>query len=217
MRGTVMGVTAGLAAMLTASAGAQSLAPAAHAGGDALFISPMGEPFRGPTGATGVRAWFDGADANHDGALSLAEMRADADRFFLILNTVRDREIDPGELRVYEEQIAPEIRVGVGGLGITSGWAPKRRSGLSSDFSKTGTVDAPLERDTVRRGAGLYGVLAVPNPVASADTNLNRGISAEEFGRAARDRFMLLDGNHDGLIRFDELPALPSRQMRRTR
>lgn len=212
-----MVVAASLAAMLAAVATAQSPAPAPHPVGDALFISPMGEPFRGSSGAAELRTWFDRADANRDGGLSLAEMRSDADRFFLVLNNNRDREIDPAELRVYEEQMAPEIRVGVGGLGISSGWAPKRRSGLSSEFSKTGTVDPPLERDTVRRGAGLYGVLAIPNPVASADTNLNRGISAEEFSRAARDRFMLLDGNHDGVIRFDELPALPSRMMRKSR
>jgi hypothetical protein len=203
--------------MLAAIAAARGNTQTNKTGGDALFISPMGEPFRGASSQAGVSAWFAGVDANRDGGLSLAEMRADADRFFQVLNTNRDREIDPSELRIYEEQIAPEIRVGVGGLNITSGWAPKRQSGLSSEYSKTGSADPTPERIVVRRGAGLYGLLAIPNPVASTDINLNRGISAEEFARAARERFGLLDANHDGMVRFEELPSLPSRQMRKAR
>ena len=46
-----------------------------------LFISPMGEPFRGPDP---VRQWFDGADANKDGALTADEFVADAMRFFAV-------------------------------------------------------------------------------------------------------------------------------------
>ncbi len=183
-----------------------------------LFISPMGEPFRGASSGEQLRVWFSRADTNRDGALSLAEMRADADRFFQVLNINHDREIDPAELRVYEEQIAPEIRVGISSVdGVTSGYGRKYRSRLSSEYSKTGTPDAPLERDSVRRGAGRFGLLATPNPVASTDANLNRGISAAEFERAARDRFALLDANHDGHVRLDELPSLPSRLLRKPR
>lgn len=215
MRGLAMVTMVGVLAATLASAVSAQPAPASS--GSELFISPMGEPFRGASGAGQLRAWFSGADADRNGALSLAEMRADGDRFYLALNLNRDREIDPTELRAYE-LLVPEIRVGVGGLGITSGNARSRRSRLSPEYSKAaGTVLTPLDPDTVRRGAGLYGVLATPNPVASTDINFNRGISAEEFGRAARERFVLLDANRDGVIRFEELPALPSRTMRRSR
>ena len=200
---------AALLGVAVAAPGAAQVAPSTNA--TALFISPMGEPFRGANAREQVRAWFSGADANRDGALSLAEMSGDAERFFQMLNANRDREIDPTELRHYEEHMAPEIRVGLGGLGISSGYARKRRSGLSQEFAKTGSAAQPLERDVVRRGAGLHGLLNIPNPVASTDLNLNRGISPEEFARAARERFVLLDSNRDGLVRFEELPSLPSR------
>src|SRR5215471_7773530 len=40
-----------------------------------MFISPMGEPFR-PVGRDddGLADWFRGADANHDGQLTIEEM-----------------------------------------------------------------------------------------------------------------------------------------------
>ena len=215
MRGLAMVSMFGvLAGTLVSTVAAQ---PGPVSSSSELFISPMGEPFRGASGAEQLRAWYNIADADHNGSLSLTEMRADADRFYLSLNVNRDREIDPTELRAYEQAV-PEIRVGIGGLGITSGNARSRRNRLSPEYAQAGSmVLTPLERDRVRRGAGLYGVLATPNPVASTDTNFNRGISAEEFARAARDRFVLLDANRDGLIRFEELPALPSRTMRRSR
>lgn len=215
MRGlaTVM-MFAGLTVTLASAAASQ---PAFVSSTSELFISPMGEPFRGASGAGQLRAWFSGADANRDGALSQAEMRSDAERFFASLNLNRDREIDPVELRAYELAV-PEIRVGVGGMGITSGNARPGRSRLSGEYAKAaGTVAAPIVRETMRRGAGRYSILATPNPVASTDTNFNRGISVEEFARAARDRFALLDVDRDGSVRFEELPALPSRAVRRSR
>lgn len=57
-----------------------------------LFISPMGEPFRGEDP---IGAWFAGADANHDGVVTEAEFIADADRVFLLLDREHDGEIDP--------------------------------------------------------------------------------------------------------------------------
>lgn len=190
--------TVAMVAIATSAAGAMQKRDASPVGsGRGLFISPMGEPFRGASRKDSLRTWFDGADANRDGGLSLSEMRGDGERFYGLLNVNKDRELDPNELRTYEQQIVPEIRVGASS-------APAPGPSDNPNASK-----AKLERE--RRGAGVYGLLATPNPVASADTNFNRGISPEEFARAARDRFTMLDANRDGQIRFDELPGLPSR------
>ncbi|MEO8113421.1 MAG: hypothetical protein ABI655_03495, partial [Phenylobacterium sp.] len=71
-----------------------------------LFISPSGEPFRGPDG---LGAWLAGADADHDGAVTLTEFRADAVRFFKVLDANGDGRIDGFEIQAYERDIAPEI------------------------------------------------------------------------------------------------------------
>ena len=76
-----------------------------------LFISPMGEPFRSNSRDDDTLAdWFQQADRNHDGKLTLEEMQQDAERFFAFLDVNHDGEIDPDEITRYESEIAPEVR-----------------------------------------------------------------------------------------------------------
>ena len=73
-----------------------------------LFISPMGEPFRGQeTRSAALGAWFAQADRDHNGTLSAQEMRDDAARFFATLDSGHDHEIDPDDINRYENEIAP--------------------------------------------------------------------------------------------------------------
>ena len=117
------------------------------------FVSPMGEPFFATSGTDALHVWFNQADANHDGVISSEEMQADAERFFRVLDTNNDGEIDPDEINHYEVDIAPGNRTGL-----------------------------------------LY----LREPVVSADTNFNRGVSLEEFRQAAVVRFQALDIAHQG-------------------
>lgn len=75
-----------------------------------LFISPAGKPYRAPvTDPYPVAAWFAAADADHDGHLTRAEFRADAEAFFHELDRDRDGVIAPEEVTYYEKVVAPEI------------------------------------------------------------------------------------------------------------
>src|SRR5690242_10205686 len=75
------------------------------------FISPMGEPFRQRVPHDDPLAdWFQKADLNHDGYLTVEEMVADGDRFFAILDANGDGRIDPEEIDYYERVIAPEVQ-----------------------------------------------------------------------------------------------------------
>ena len=77
-------------------------------GGPQLFISPAGEPFRAPPGAPyPVVDWFNGADANHDGALSRDEFVADSVRFFNVLDMDHNGVLDGFEVSNYENHVAP--------------------------------------------------------------------------------------------------------------
>ncbi len=196
-----------------------------------LFISPMGEPFRGPEP---IHQWFDGADANKDGAVTLPEFIADAARFFAVLDRGKDGEIDPDDIDYYETVLAPEIRTGGegampggggrmrggggGGRGGRGGGGGGRRGGGGSgggfgggsgggEDAGSGGASGPRYGD-VRRGAARFSFFDYPEPVVVADTNFNRGIDPREFRDAAIDRFQLLDKNHDGKLTFDELPKL---------
>ena len=152
----------------------------------------MGEPFRAPADAGDPeRAWFDGADANRDGQLTLAEFQADAARFFATLDVGHDGEIDPADIDRYETVIAPEVRSGSGGGGGGArsgggqggggrshggggggmgrgggggGMGGGGRRGGGGGSSDGSSSSAPQATEPVRQGAGRYAYLDIPNP-----------------------------------------------------
>jgi hypothetical protein len=185
-------------AMILAAAGAQAAAvppastavPARHGLGRA-FISPMGEPFVGRTpGEDGLVVWFTQADANHDGILTADEMAADADRFFKTLDLNHDGEIDPDEVTNYEAYVVPDLRV-------------------DPIFT---AADLPggehVQHVDDETNAGRMGLLKIPEPVTSADTNFDRGVSTAEFDAAAKQRFQLLDSKNRGALTLRDLQVI---------
>ena len=216
-------VSIGLAGLL-AGCGAQTPPPrAGHAperGRGQLFISPMGAPFRAslkPGAAQGV--WFAGADADGDGRITLSEFRQDAARFFAVLDRGKDGEIDPDDIAYYENVLVPEIRVASGGRGPRSDGGERGRGGRGRGAGprgggsggqglQFGNGDGKKTAAVVheRIGAARFGFFDLPEPVISADANLNRGIDPAEFASAAATRFAALDRNHDGALTRSELP-----------
>jgi Ca2+-binding EF-hand superfamily protein len=196
-----------IAGLILASASAAAIAapapPAAPPPPVRLFVSPMGEPFRAKgDGDDPVSEWFGQADKDRDGALTAAEMQADAARFFDTIDINHNGELDPDEIARYEREIAPEIQLGqqLGGMR----WGGRRAD-------KAERKARERERDGLQ-GAGRYAWLNIPEPVAAADADLNRGVSRAEFVAAAGERFLMLDPDHDGAIRRAELPLLPSQR-----
>ena len=209
--------------------------------GPRLFLSPMGEPFRAASAADGEELWFRGADTDKDGFLSRAELVADALRFHATLDTNHDGEIDPAEMTRYETEIAPEVRAGGGpggamggggraggreggmgrgghggggrgggmGGGPGSGGPPGGGEGPSGGEKRPRGMGAAM-----KQGAARFSFLDIPQPVIAADSDFNRGVSRQEFARAAGERFSMLDAGHHGRIAFAELPALPAAHSR---
>lgn len=156
--------------------------------GERLFISPSGEPFRGQDG---LADWFAGADADHDGALTLPEFRADAMRFFKVLDANGDGQVDSAENTAYETKIAPEI--------------------TRTDFGERPPGKRPMIRKVERHpaqprtGAARFSLLNEPQPVRGGDVDLNQRVSSEEWAKTARRRFELLDTDQDGKLTLDAL------------
>ncbi|MET0373505.1 MAG: EF-hand domain-containing protein [Rhizorhabdus sp.] len=175
-----------------------------------LFMSPLGEPFR-PKGDADdpVRRWFDQADRDHDGKLTMGEMMLDADRFFARLDSNGDGELLPGEVHAYEDDV-PEIRL----------YQRRRDPGAASDRKADEKERLARQQATKRKsagpaydgamGAGRYAFLNIPNPVAAADSDINRAVSAKEFRGAAAERFRDLDPNQFKALSFALLPKTPA-------
>lgn len=169
-----------------------------------LFVSPMGEPFRGAIdGKAPQDAWFDGADANHDGALTLDEFRDDAMRWFKLLDRKGDGEIDPADVEYYETVLAPEARGG----GFDMGGPTMGDDGQARA--------AEIGSTRVMSGLARFNYLGSPEPVTAADSSLNGGVTPIEFMSAAKRRFDLLDTDHDGKLTKKELPELRTGPMKR--
>ena len=195
----------------------------------APFISPMGEPFRPRTATDDTLAdWFIKADRNRDGILTAPEMRADAERFFAKLDSDGNGEIDPDEIAKYEYEIAPDIQVMSRIKHAPGSPAPVVSESDSDEFLSRDRRHVRRDRDYAGlgiggalQGAARYGLLNMPEPVAAADTDFNRGVTIEEFRQAAIARFQLLDRTHRGALTLAELEAirpLPAEKgQRRTR
>jgi len=192
-------------ALLAAVAPAPTSAPVIVTGHPwAPFISPMGEPFRSRSnGDDALTRWFRQADKNGDGAIDPSEMKADADRFFATLDTDHNGEIDPVELTQYESEVAPEIQTAMRTMHGPGGSKAKRKEKLDDMLGLTGAL----------QGAARYGLLNLPEPVAAADTDFNRGVSLSEFEMAAARRFQILDTGRTGKLTLPGLQTIREAQL----
>lgn len=182
-----------------------------------LFISPSGEPFRG---GDGLAAWFAGADADHDGAVTLAEFAADALRFFKRLDVNGDGVVDGFEMQAYEQTIAPEIaaldlerRLRAAGRDAEGAEPPADRGGRrrGGGFRPGGGRGPGGERE----GAARYSLINEPEPVTNADENLDGRVTLEEWRHAAERRFNVLDRDRAGRLTLEALRGRPGARPRR--
>ena len=166
-----------------------------------LFISPMGEPFRG---GGGLQAWFARADADRDGRISRDEFQADGLPFFHRLDTDRDGRIDGFETQAYERDIVPEITDLFGGFGggVRPGGGPPRGGGLfGRSRPKAG------EGMFGREGAARFGLLNTPQPIRACDLGFDGKVTLDEWKRTAALRFDMLDTTKAGVLTLDTLPG----------
>jgi hypothetical protein len=190
-----------------------------------LFISPFGEAFVGEPGRAWPTAdWFAGADSDHDGVLTFEEFAADGRRFFAILDADRDGRLNQEELAAYEHSLRLVAQSGRGGDrpdgpgGPGGPGGPRAGLALGPDASTLGV--APQNRGTRRQAPRSrpvgYGVIAesgffnLPQPVKSADVNIDQRVSAEEWAQATQRWFYSLDTDRDGKLTLATLPVTPA-------
>jgi hypothetical protein len=191
------------------------------AGYKQVFLSPAGEPFRAPLGEPyPSEAWFKAADTNGDGALDLAEFKADAARFFKTLDLNHDGMLMSVEVSVYEVKVAPEIMQAMTEPpeAIPEPVSERGPNNEPMQYVGGGTRITESKRDLrnilmARRGAGLFTFLDEPQQVRAADTDVDFQVSAAEAEAAAAKRFAKLDLNGDGKLDRAELPATPVQQL----
>jgi hypothetical protein len=79
------------------------------------------------------------------------------------------------------------------------------------DRNKDGEIDPDemtIYEQTIQARSGRYSLLNIQQPVMSADTNFNRGVSLEEFRSAAAKRFRILDVTGTGRLTLASLDGI---------
>ncbi|WP_181160003.1 EF-hand domain-containing protein [Sandaracinobacter neustonicus] len=187
--------------------------------GRVQFIAPSGEPFRAEPGQPyPVAAWFAAADSNHDGRLTSAEFLADANRYFDLLDSNKNGQIDAAEVDAYEAGVLAPLnqrRGGNPGGGAPGGSAPGGGPGGDQGTKAPPAGAGPMGRKSRPRaempsGAGMYGLINSPHPVKAADRDMNSRVTREEWTRTLSDRFTMLDTEQRGYLTLETLPQTPA-------
>lgn len=202
-----------------------------------LFISPFGEAFTAEPGQAWPSAlWFAGADANRDGGVTFEEFAADGQRVFATLDTDRDGRLNQTELGAYELGLRRFGGMGPMGRGddrrdrgfpninipgpAGGGEAIPLAEGAGPDTSTLGVAPQTQPGSHRARPRGGrpqgYGAIAdagffnLPQPVKSADTNVDQRVTAEEWAAATQRWFYSLDTDRDGKLTLATLPVTPA-------
>ena len=190
-----------------------------------MFISPCGEPFRAADGAPyPVVDWFKQADANGDDKVDRAEFRADADRFFKKLDLNGDGALTRPEILAYERKWVPEILGGTVGVGFNdttprlwlaqygpSGGMGGGMGGRTPSINPQGdkpmaTPKAPEGLNETGVGALPYSFFDEPEPIMTADLDVNGIILRDNFLKVADMHFDALDPDGRGYLTLKALP-----------
>jgi hypothetical protein len=186
----------------------------AQRGAPNLFISPAGKPYRAERGQPyPVVQWFAAANTSHDGHLTREQFRADAAAFFKELDTDHNGVIDGFEIQHYERVIAPEINPQIEGLRFGEGMdlaLGREDSPKGAQIGRSPTASGREQAgDRRAEGAGVFGLLNEPEPVADTDANFDSHITLSEFLAAADRRFDVLDTKKLGYLTLETLPKTP--------
>jgi hypothetical protein len=172
----------------------------------ALFISPMGQPFRASVEepAAPILAWMRAADTDGDGRVSAAEFVNQGVAFFTeILDANHDGRATSSESTALWRDQAPEMLSGEGPVRRSPPRAPPRPEPTQGGRVPV-AVPTPFREREPPAAMARFGITNDREPVMSCDVDLNRRVTEEEFRACAERRFASLDANGDGFFEIAE-------------
>lgn len=185
-------VLTGLSAALVLSLAAEAFAKPRHGAGmqmapEILFVRMLKQD-----------------DENKDGKISLEEAKAGADRLFTAIDTDKDGNITPGEMRAWHKQKREERKA-------ERGKARAQQETAKADETKPEDGKKDGKRHHGERhhdGKGRHGAKWGPGGMMfrMADKDENGQVSRQEAADAAEAMFKRLDKNNDGVISIDDMP-----------
>lgn len=187
-------------------------------------FSPNGEPLVPPQwpgkceDALGV--WFDRVAKSGD-TMTLAEMQADADRQYALMDLRHNGKVTAEELSTYRLRQMGGHYISVSTPG-TKSIAEQQAQGderpMDPDLGPVGRTPEQRKRrrdedDDEHRQMDAFNALISdqPDPVMTADTDLNGSVSPEEFRTLVAQNFAELDEAHKGFVTKSQVQTLCER------
>jgi hypothetical protein len=184
-------------------------------------FSPNGEPLVPPQWPQDCEAaidqWFDRLDTGHTGGLSLAQLTADAERQYRLMDLRHDGKVTAEELSRYRLKM-------MGGhyLSVSTPGENARLGRGTDDEARPGDrLDEPVDDDRPhgrhgedRRPVDAYAALVSdqPDPVMAADNDLDGSVTWEEFKALVAQNFAEYDRDHTGVITKSEVEKICTRK-----
>ena len=184
-------------------------------------FSPNGEPLLPPQYSQNceeaIDQWFDRLDTGHTGGISHAVLLADAERQYKLMDLRHDGRVTAAELSQYRLKV-------MGGhyLSVSTPSEQVRIGRGSDDEARPGDrLDEPVDDDRPRRRhdedkrpVDAYAALVSdqPDPVMSADTDLDGSVTWDEFRSLVSQNFADFDRDHTGVITKSEVERACSRK-----
>jgi hypothetical protein len=184
-------------------------------------FSPNGQPLPPPQWPSecpdALDAWFDTLDTSHSGKLTQAQLLADAEAQFKLMDLRHDGKVTAEELSKY--------RLAAMGGHYLSVSTPGERSmyglgGHDNDEDRPGDRigggygngdgddDNPRhKRDADRKRVDAFSALVTdqPDPVMTADTDMDGSVTWDEFRALVTQNFADFDKDHAGYITKSEI------------
>jgi hypothetical protein len=177
-------------------------------------FSPTGEPLVPPqypqSCEDALDIWFDRVDASHTGQMTRGELLADAKVQYQRMDMRHDDKVTAEELSRYRLKAMGGHYLSVSTPGQYSNVGRPR----SDDEDRPGDrLDSGYDYDDDHHGKGdkkqvdAYAALVSdqPDPVMSADTDLNGSVSWEEFQTSIIQDFVRFDSSKNGYITKSEV------------
>ena len=183
-------------------------------------FSPNGEPLVPPQWPQkcedALDAWFDRMDPGHSGGISHAALLADAQRQYALMDLRHDGKVTAEELSKYRLSAMGGHYLSVSTPGEH---APVGRG--SDDEARPGDrIDDAVDDDHPRRGhkddrpVDAFAALVSdqPDPVMTADTDLDGSVTWDEFRALVAQNFADFDKDHKGVITKSDVETMCDRK-----